>query len=101
LNVHPALLPKFGGKGMYGRRVHEAVLAAGEIETGASIHLVDKEYDHGPVIAIKRVDIAPSDDVSDVEQNVMSAEKDLFLETLRRISGGELILPLSGANAGS
>ena len=48
LNIHPALLPKFGGKGMYGLRVHEAVLAAGETETGVSIHIVDEEYDTGP-----------------------------------------------------
>ena len=47
LNIHPALLPKFGGQGMYGMRVHEAVLAAGERESGATVHLVDEEYDHG------------------------------------------------------
>ena len=51
LNIHPALLPRHGGEGMYGRRVHEAVLAAGEKETGVSVHIVDAEYDRGPVIA--------------------------------------------------
>ncbi|NQT14327.1 MAG: phosphoribosylglycinamide formyltransferase [Planctomycetes bacterium] len=51
LNVHPALLPRFGGKGMYGMHVHEAVVAAGETESGVSIHVVDAEYDTGPVIA--------------------------------------------------
>src|SRR5262245_4668806 len=50
INVHPALLPKFGGKGFYGHRVHEAVLAAGESESGATVHWVDNEYDHGQVI---------------------------------------------------
>src|SRR5262249_60197687 len=51
LNTHPALLPRHGGKGMYGNRVHEAVLAAGDTETGGTLHLVDEEYDHGTVVA--------------------------------------------------
>ena len=59
LNLHPALLPKFGGKGMYGRRVHEAVLAAGESVTGATVHVVDAEYDHGPVVAQGEVPVLP------------------------------------------
>ena len=61
LNVHPALLPKFGGQGMYGERVHTAVLAAGERISGVSVHLVDEEYDRGPVIAQSEVPVLPGD----------------------------------------
>ena len=57
LNIHPALLPAYGGEGMYGDRVYEAVLAAGETETGPSVHLVDEEYDHGPVVLQYRVPV--------------------------------------------
>ena len=57
LNIHPALLPRFGGRGFYGERVHAAVLAAGESESGCTVHLVDNEYDHGPIIAQRRVPI--------------------------------------------
>ena len=61
LNIHPALLPRFGGQGMYGARVHEAVLASGEPETGITIHVVDEEYDHGPIVAQCRVPVHPGD----------------------------------------
>jgi phosphoribosylglycinamide formyltransferase-1 len=90
LNTHPALLPKFGGKGMFGRRVHEAVLAAGELETGATIHLADGEYDTGSIIARRAVPIPTGADVAAVEELVMAAEASLFVETLTRIQTGEL-----------
>ena len=90
LNTHPALLPKFGGQGMYGRRVHEAVLAAGEVETGATIHLVDGEYDAGSIIAQRVVPIPAGADVAAVEALVTAAEASLFIETLMRIQTGEL-----------
>ncbi|MEZ2220334.1 phosphoribosylglycinamide formyltransferase [Rhizobium sp. RCC_161_2] len=96
LNVHPALLPKYGGAGMYGRKVHEAVLDAGEPVTGATIHLVDADYDHGRVIAAKEVRINTSDDVAAIERRVMQAECALFVETLQRVVTGELSLPLYG-----
>jgi phosphoribosylglycinamide formyltransferase-1 len=94
LNVHPALLPKFGGQGMYGTRVHEAVLANGETQTGATIHLVDGEYDHGRTIAQSKLAIEPGDGVQDIRAKVMKAENSLFVETVRRIADGELRLPL-------
>lgn len=94
LNVHPALLPKFGGKGMYGRRVHEAVHDAGERVTGATIHLVDGEYDHGRVIGQRSVEIANSETVEQIEQKVIEAEGVLFSETIRRLCRLDLILPL-------
>lgn len=79
LNVHPALLPKHGGRGFYGRRVHKAVLDAGDAETGASVHFVDAEYDTGPVIAQVRVPVLPDDRVEDVEQRVQAAERKLVV----------------------
>jgi phosphoribosylglycinamide formyltransferase-1 len=94
LNVHPALLPKFGGQGMYGTRVHEAVLANGETQTGATIHLVDGEYDHGRTIAQSKLAIESGDGVQDIRAKVMKAENSLFVETVRRIADGELRLPL-------
>jgi phosphoribosylglycinamide formyltransferase-1 len=96
LNTHPALLPKFGGKGMFGRRVHEAVLAAGELETGATIHLADGEYDTGSIIAQRAVPIPTGADVAAVEELVMAAEASLFVETLIRIQAGELNFRICG-----
>jgi phosphoribosylglycinamide formyltransferase-1 len=93
LNVHPALLPDFGGQGMYGRRVHEAVLAAGVAETGATVHVVDDEYDHGPPVAQARVPVKPDDTAADIEARVMAAEPGLYIDTLKRIASGELTLP--------
>jgi len=92
LNVHPALLPKFGGAGMYGRRVHEAVATAGESHSGASVHLVDAEYDQGPVIASRQTPLGPGDDAAAIEAKVTSLEGPLLVETLRRISEGDLRL---------
>ncbi|WP_272955122.1 formyltransferase family protein [Agrobacterium rubi] len=94
MNVHPGLLPKYGGLGMYGRRVHQAVLDNKEAETGATIHLVDGEYDHGRTLATVPVKISSSDDVVSIERRVMAAECALFIELIRRISVGELQLPL-------
>jgi phosphoribosylglycinamide formyltransferase-1 len=93
LNIHPALLPKFGGQGMYGRRVHEAVAAAGEAVSGASVHIVDGEYDHGPVIATRQVPLAPGDDAAAIETKITAAEPALFVEVIGRICDGSLTLP--------
>jgi phosphoribosylglycinamide formyltransferase-1 len=87
VNTHPALLPKYGGRGYYGRRVHEAVLAAGERESGASVHLVTDEYDAGPVIAQARVPVRPGDRVEDLENRVKDAERALIVATLKRLAG--------------
>ncbi|SCB14959.1 phosphoribosylglycinamide formyltransferase [Rhizobium hainanense] len=94
LNVHPGLLPRYGGLGMYGRRVHQAVLDNRETETGATIHLVDGEYDHGRTVVTSTVQIHHDDDVLSLEQRVMVAECQLFIDLIRRISIGELRLPL-------
>jgi len=82
LNTHPALLPKFGGQGYFGRKVHEAVLAAGETESGASIHIVDTDYDTGPVLAQVRVPVLAGDSVDQLEERVKQAEQKLLIDTL-------------------
>jgi phosphoribosylglycinamide formyltransferase 1 len=78
VNIHPALLPAFGGRGMYGRRVHEAVLASGARESGASVHLVDEVYDRGEVLARARVPVLPGDDPDRLAARVLEAEHRLL-----------------------
>lgn len=86
LNTHPALLPAYGGQGMYGDRVHAAVLAAGEQVTGASVHVVTAEYDAGPVLAQRRVPVRSDDDVASLGARVRGAERALLLDVLRHWS---------------
>lgn len=86
LNVHPALLPRYGGQGFYGRRVHEAVLESGDKVSGATVHLVDEVYDHGEVIAQIEVPVLPDDNPATLEARVMGAEPRLFVETLKTLS---------------
>lgn len=92
LNVHPSLLPKFGGRGMYGMRVHEAVLAAGERESGATVHLVVGEYDRGKILAQQRVTVEANDTPATLQQRVLAVEHRLYAATLARIAGGEIAL---------
>jgi phosphoribosylglycinamide formyltransferase-1 len=96
LNIHPGPLPAFGGEGMYGRRVHEAVLAAGVPESGIVIHLVDEEYDHGAPVARRAVPVVAGDTPETLEARVRAAEPDFFVDTLRRVASGELVLPTGG-----
>jgi len=72
INIHPALLPKYGGAGMYGAHVHEAVIAAGERETGITIHLVDREYDHGNILAQCRLPVMQSDTAATLAERVLN-----------------------------
>ena len=99
LNIHPALLPKFGGQGMYGMRVHEAVLAAGERESGATVHLVDEEYDHGRVLAQEKVPVKAEDTPEALQKRVLAAEHWLYAATLARIAAGEIPIPLPRSRA--
>lgn len=78
INIHPALLPEFGGAGMYGRRVHEAVLARGARESGATVHLVDEEYDRGPILAQGRVPVLPGDTPESLASRVLELEHRLL-----------------------
>jgi phosphoribosylglycinamide formyltransferase-1 len=93
LNTHPALLPKYGGKGMYGARVHEAILAAGETETGVTVHLVDDEYDHGEIVGQCRVPVEQGDTVESLSARVLQCEHAFLVETLQAIASGNLQLP--------
>lgn len=86
INIHPALLPKFGGKGMYGTHVHEAVLAARERESGCTVHLVDDQYDHGPIVAQRRVAVEANDDAAALAARVQAAERQLYPEIVRAIA---------------
>ena len=78
LNIHPGLLPKYGGPGMYGIHVHRAVLAAGESESGATVHLVDGEYDHGRILRQLRVPVLSGDTPEDLQRRVYAAEMELY-----------------------
>jgi len=92
VNTHPSLLPKHGGRGMYGTRVHAAVLEAGERSTGISVHLVDAEYDTGLVLARREVPVEAGDDVASLAARVQQAEKAFLVEVLARIARGEIRL---------
>jgi phosphoribosylglycinamide formyltransferase 1 len=92
LNTHPALLPKFGGHGMYGMRVHEAVLRAGETESGSSVHLVDAEYDTGRVLAQTQVQVEADDTPETLAQRVQAAERRLLVSVLGQIAQGQYAL---------
>ncbi|MBM4250566.1 MAG: phosphoribosylglycinamide formyltransferase [Deltaproteobacteria bacterium] len=96
INIHPALLPEFGGKGMYGDRVHAAVLAAGRDVSGATVHFVNDHYDEGAIIAQAVVPVLPSDDTHSLADRVFAAECKLYPEVMRRLINGTLPLP-SGA----
>lgn len=78
INIHPALLPDFGGAGMYGRRVHEAVLASGARESGATVHFVDEEFDRGAIVAQERVPVKPGDTPEMLAARVLEAEHRLL-----------------------
>lgn len=92
LNTHPALLPKHGGQGMYGRFVHQAVFDQKDAETGVTIHLVDGEYDRGRILAQKRLPVANGESAEDIENKVKAAEPDFYIETVRKILSGEISL---------
>ena len=78
INIHPALLPAYGGKGMYGHHVHEAVVAAGEKESGITIHLVDEKYDNGKILFQAKCEVAPSDTPDDVAEKIHHLEQANF-----------------------
>ncbi len=92
LNIHPSLLPKFGGRGMYGIRVHEAVLAAGEAESGATVHLISDEYDRGSILAQERIAVCAGDSAEALQARVLAVEHRIYTETLQRIAAGSLAL---------
>jgi len=90
INIHPALLPKFGGKGMYGIHVHEAVLNAGEQITGATVHFVNEVYDNGAIIMQKKVKVKPGDDAVTLQKRVLRAEHKLYPEAIKLFEDGRI-----------
>lgn len=94
LNTHPALLPKFSGQGLYGARVHRAVLASAERVSGASVHLVDADYDTGPVLAQVRVPVESGDTEETLAARVQQAERKLVVQVLAEVADGKRRLPL-------
>ena len=89
LNIHPALLPKFGGKGMYGLHVHRAVLAAGEVETGASVHFVNERYDEGEIVLQERCRVEPGDTPESLAARVSALEHRVYVAALQRLFARE------------
>ncbi|RYG47885.1 phosphoribosylglycinamide formyltransferase [bacterium] len=85
LNIHPALLPAFGGKGMYGIHVHRAVLAAGEKESGCTVHRVDEAYDEGEIVLQARCPVLPEDTPETLAERVLGLEKRVYAEAVRKV----------------
>lgn len=96
LNIHPSLLPKFGGHGMFGDHVHAAVIDAGETVTGPTIHLVEPEYDTGPVLAQATVEVLQTDTPQTLGSRVLAAEHKLLVSTVEAIAKGDLLLASQG-----
>jgi phosphoribosylglycinamide formyltransferase-1 len=90
INIHPALLPLFGGDGMYGHRVHESVLASEKKVSGATVHLVDEEYDHGPIVMQKTVDIVPGETPDSLAAKVLKIEHEIFPLALKAFAEGRV-----------
>jgi len=94
INIHPALLPSFGGPGMYGLRVHQAVLASGAKVSGCTVHLVDEEYDRGPILAQSRVPVLPGDTAETLAARVLEAEHRLLPAVIRAAAEAGRPIPL-------
>jgi phosphoribosylglycinamide formyltransferase 1 len=92
INIHPALLPKFGGKGMYGRFVHEAVIKNQETESGCTVHLVNEIYDEGPIIAQAKVAVDPADTPESLAGKIHPVEHRLYVQVVRDICAGRIDL---------
>ena len=90
INIHPSLLPKFGGCGMYGLRVHQAVIAAGETETGVTVHVVDAEYDSGMILAQESVPVYKEDTAAHLAARVLAVEHQLYPEVINKIINGQI-----------
>jgi len=92
INIHPALLPKYGGERMFGRHVHEAVLKAGEKESGCTVHMVDEIFDHGKVLAQARVNVEPNDTPETLAKRIHPEEHKLYVSVVKDICSGKLKL---------
>lgn len=92
INIHPSLIPKYCGKGFYGKKVHEAVIAGGEKVSGATVHFVDEGIDTGTIILQEQVPVLPEDTADDLAARVLVIEHKILTEAIRRIASGEMIL---------
>lgn len=92
LNIHPALLPNFGGDGMYGIHVHQAVIKSGEKESGVTVHLVDEKYDHGRILGQRKVPVEPSDTPETLAARVLKQEHKIYSEVINKITRREIVL---------
>ena len=90
LNIHPSLLPKFGGKGFYGMKVHEKVISSNEKVSGATVHFVDEIYDNGPIIAQQKVNISPNETPLTLSKKVLDVEHKLFPHVIKKICEDEI-----------
>lgn len=90
INIHPALLPAFGGKGYYGNKVHESVLKTGCKLTGCTVHFVDNEYDQGPIVAQRSVPVHADDSVEILAARVQAAEREVYPEAIQWIAKGRI-----------
>jgi phosphoribosylglycinamide formyltransferase 1 len=100
INLHPALLPKFGGRGLYGLKVHEAVLASGATESGATVHVVTAGVDDGPILAQRRVPVLPGDTPETLRERLRPVEHELLISAIGRFASGSLPLPYRVPGAG-
>lgn len=92
INIHPALLPKYGGKGMYGMRVHELVVANHEQFSGATVHMVDEEFDHGAIVLQQRVALAADDTPDAVASKVLAVEHEIYPKAVKMFAEGTVIV---------
>jgi phosphoribosylglycinamide formyltransferase-1 len=90
LNIHPALLPKFGGPGMYGMRVHETVILAKETDSGPTLHIVNGEYDKGKILAQEKVPVHPNDTPEILSKKVLEKEHEIYWQVLEKIHLGKI-----------
>lgn len=95
INLHPALLPQFGGKGMYGKHVHEAVSASGQSETGITIHYVNENYDEGSIIAQYKTAIHPHENPEDIQQKVRELEHEHYPAVIEQVVKEAMVKPNS------
>ncbi len=100
VNLHPALLPRYGGRGMYGNRVHSAVLQAGDPESGATVHLVTDAVDAGPILLQERVPVLPGDTPETLRARLHPAEVEVLARVIARFADGSWPLPYSGRAPG-
>lgn len=92
INIHPALLPKYGGKGMYGMNVHRAVFEAGEKESGVTVHLVNEKYDEGKILYQEKVDISDCKSAEEVAEKILKVEHRIYPEVIQKIIEGKILL---------